>query len=70
MDSAVGRVLSSLDELGVAEDTFVVFASDHGCHIDRGREGGSNRPFSGDPFLTTHAHTPPQKNLSGHQKHQ
>lgn len=30
VDSAVGRVLSTLQELGLAEDTIVVFTSDHG----------------------------------------
>ncbi len=30
MDSAIGRVLKSLDDLEIAEDTFVVFTSDNG----------------------------------------
>jgi len=30
VDDEVGRVLETLDELGVADDTLVVFASDHG----------------------------------------
>lgn len=30
MDSQVGRLLTALDELGLAESTMVVFASDHG----------------------------------------
>ena len=30
VDSAVGRILSSLDELGLAERTVVIFLSDHG----------------------------------------
>jgi arylsulfatase A-like enzyme len=31
MDHAVGRVLASLDELGIADETFVVFTSDNGA---------------------------------------
>lgn len=30
IDDAVGRILSTLEELGLAEDTMVVFTSDHG----------------------------------------
>lgn len=30
MDAQVGRLLSALDELGLSQDTLVVFTSDHG----------------------------------------
>ena len=33
MDAQVGRVLDELDALGLADDTLVVFASDHGFHL-------------------------------------
>ncbi len=33
MDAQVGRVLDSLDQLGLADDTIVVFTSDHGYHL-------------------------------------
>jgi len=33
MDAQVGRILNKLDELGLAENTIVVFASDHGYHL-------------------------------------
>ena len=33
VDDLVGRLLASLDQHGVAEDTLVVFTSDHGDHL-------------------------------------
>ncbi|QDU73480.1 Arylsulfatase [Bremerella volcania] len=33
VDAQVGRLLSALDELGLAENTIVVFWSDHGYHL-------------------------------------
>ena len=33
MDAQVGRVLASLDQLGLAKNTIVVFTSDHGYHL-------------------------------------
>lgn len=33
MDAQVGRVIDSLDRLGLAEDTIIVFTSDHGYHM-------------------------------------
>ncbi len=33
MDAQVGRVLDALERLGLAEDTIVVFTSDHGYHL-------------------------------------
>jgi arylsulfatase A-like enzyme len=33
MDAQVGRVLDALDELGLRENTIVVFSSDHGYHL-------------------------------------
>lgn len=33
MDAQVGRVLSALEEMGLAENTIVVFTSDHGYHL-------------------------------------
>ena len=33
MDAQVGRVVNALDRLGLAENTIIVFTSDHGYHI-------------------------------------
>ena len=33
MDAQVGRVVDSLDHLGLAENTIIVFTSDHGYHM-------------------------------------
>jgi arylsulfatase A-like enzyme len=33
MDAQVGRVVNALDRLGLAEDTIIVFTSDHGYHL-------------------------------------
>ena len=33
MDAQVGRVVDALDRLGLAEDTIIVFTSDHGYHM-------------------------------------
>lgn len=42
MDEQIGRVLDKLDELGLRDDTLVVFSSDNGAGEDR---GGSCRPL-------------------------
>ena len=33
LDGALGRVLNKLDELGIRDNTIVIFATDHGCHF-------------------------------------
>jgi N-sulfoglucosamine sulfohydrolase len=37
MDAGVGRVLAALDQLGLAEGTWVVFATDHGIAMPRAK---------------------------------
>lgn len=52
LDSAIGRILRSLDEMKLAGDTMVVFTSDNGGTFEKGNQGASayhdsNRPFRG-----------------------
>jgi len=52
MDKEVGRVMQTLDELGLADNTLVIFSSDHGATFEPMNEGAaayhdSNRPFRG-----------------------
>ena len=37
MDAAVGRILAGLDDLGLAESTCVIFATDHGAAMPRAK---------------------------------
>ena len=45
LDDGIGKVLSALDENELADDTIVLFLTDHGGDPDY---GGSNRPLRGD----------------------
>ncbi len=50
MDRDVGRILSELDALGVAENTIVIFASDNGATFNGGTDSAffkSNAPLRG-----------------------
>jgi arylsulfatase A-like enzyme len=52
LDKEVGRILKVLDDLGLADDTLVIFTSDHGATFEVGNRGASayhdsNRPFRG-----------------------
>lgn len=44
MDMAIGRVLAALDELGIADHTYVIFSTDHGT------PGGSRRNSANPPL--------------------
>jgi arylsulfatase A-like enzyme len=48
-DAIVGRMLDGLDELGLARETIVVFASDNGPQGDVVRELGGDMPDAGSP---------------------
>ena len=48
VDDALGRILTALDELGIAEETLVVYTSDNGglsAHSRGGVKHGHNAPF-------------------------
>jgi arylsulfatase A-like enzyme len=52
LDRNVGRLADALDGLKLADDTLVVFTSDHGATFEQGNQGtssalDSNRPFRG-----------------------
>ncbi len=49
LDRAVGRVVSALDDAGIAERTLVVFVSDNGGDL---RYGARNAPFAGGKYET------------------
>jgi len=53
VDDQVGRILSALDELGLRDNTIVVFTSDHGEHL-----GDHGRVQKGPPGLDSCAHVP------------
>ena len=50
LDENVGRVLAKLDQLGIADDTLVVFTSDNGgfvntCRLNKGLQVANNTPL-------------------------
>jgi arylsulfatase A len=50
LDENVGRVLAKLDQLGIADDTLVVFTSDNGgfvnsCKLNKGLQVANNTPL-------------------------
>ena len=52
MDSSIGRILKSLDDLGLANNTIVAFTADNGATFEAGNKGASafhdsNRPYRG-----------------------
>jgi arylsulfatase A len=50
LDRNVGRVLATLDALKLANDTIVIFTSDHGATFESGNQGVSNALDSNQPF--------------------
>jgi len=52
MDWAVGAVLDKVRQLGLEQDTVVIFTSDNGPYREEGREGGSSGPLKGSKGQT------------------
>ena len=52
VDHYVGRILDTLDELGIADDTIVLFSADNGPWIDAAPDAGYT-PFRGAKALPT-----------------
>jgi arylsulfatase len=51
LDYVVGELLDKLDDLGIAENTIVMFSTDNGAEVFTWPEGG-NTPFKGEKGLT------------------
>jgi arylsulfatase len=51
LDYVVGELLKKLDELGIADDTIVLFTSDNGAEVMSWPDGG-NTPFKGEKGTT------------------
>lgn len=47
LDWSVGEILSTLDKLGVADNTVVIFTSDNGPWLAQDSDGGSSGPLRG-----------------------
>jgi len=57
LDKEVGRLLKALDDLKIADNTLIIFTSDHGATFETGNAGASNyhdsnRPFRGGNLLS------------------
>ena len=50
LDQSIGRVMKALDQLGLADNTIVVFTSDNGATFESGNQGTSNYHDSNSPF--------------------
>ncbi len=50
LDANVGRLLGTLDSLGLTKNTLVIFTSDHGATFEQGNMGTSNFHDSNRPF--------------------
>ena len=69
VDRQIGRVLDSLDELGLADNTIVVIWGDHGWHLGESAIWGKHSPFDRSlrSVLMIRA---PQVSLAGYQCHE
>jgi len=56
IDESVGRVRAALDRLGIADDTLIIFTSDHGGLSNRGAHSRSERATSNLPLRAGKGH--------------
>ncbi len=47
LDHEFGRLMTAVEQLGLADNTIVLFASDNGPWLSKGKEGGSSYPLRG-----------------------
>jgi arylsulfatase A-like enzyme len=53
IDWSTGEILKTLKDIGVDDNTLVVFTSDNGPWLSKGRDGGSAAPWVGGKFKFT-----------------
>jgi len=52
LDRSVGRILDTLDRLGIDDETLVIFTSDNGPWLEMGASSGSSGPLRGGKHST------------------
>jgi arylsulfatase A-like enzyme len=53
LDWSTGEILKTLKELKIEENTWVIFTSDNGPWLSKGKDGGSAKPWVGGKFKST-----------------
>lgn len=67
MDAQIGEILDALDESGLADETIIVFTSDHGFHIGEHSLWGKTSNFELDARVPLIIASP--KDTAGHGRH-
>ena len=52
IDWSVGEILETIKQLGIDEKTLVIFTSDNGPWLSKGKHGGSSKPLRDGKFAT------------------
>jgi Sulfatase len=63
-DGQVGQILKVLDDLGIANDTIVVYSTDNGPHMNTWPDGGYT-PFGNENTRTGKAHSACRRSCAG-----
>jgi len=53
LDWSTGEILKTLEEQGIDKNTLVIFTSDNGPWLSKGKDGGSAAPWVGGKFKST-----------------